>query len=190
MRRSLTAIALTAFCVAAPPAFGQVLGALGGATFGSTPGANSVVPGNLRASNGFAAGLSLEGYDAVGLGMNVMIAQRGYTNNVVDGSQQLTYLDVPVYLKVSAPSSDVTPFALAGPQASYEMSCDGGECPAGRERLVYAGVLGAGAKLEKVGGVTIQARYAFGFSNLNYSTATNTARYKTQSFMLLAGVAF
>ncbi len=190
MRRSLIAVTLTALFVAVPPAFGQVLGVVGGAAYGSTPGASSVVPGNLRANSGFAVGLSVEGYDAFGLGMNAMVTQRGYTNNVADGSQRLTYLEVPVYLKLSAPGYNVTPFALAGPQASYEMSCDGGECPAGRTRMLYSGVLGAGLKFARLRGVSIQGRYAFGFNNLNYSTATRTAMYKPQSFMLLAGVGF
>ncbi len=190
MRRSLIAVALAALCVAAPPAFGQALGVVGGLGYGSTPGTNSVVPGDLRANNGLAVGFSLEGYDTFGLGMNAMISQRGYTSSVADGSQRLTYLDVPVYLKLSAPSSNITPFALAGPQASYELNCDGGECPVGRTRMLYSGVIGAGAKFERLRGVSIQGRYAFGFNNLNYSTATNTANYKPQSFMLLMGIGF
>ncbi len=190
MRRSLIAVTLTALCVAAPAAFGQVVGIVGGAAYGSTPGANSVVPGDLRANTGVAIGLSLEGYDAFGLGMNAMVTQRGYTNNIADGSQRLTYLEVPVYLKLSARNSDIAPFALAGPQASYEIDCDGGECPAGRTRMLYSGVLGAGLKFARLRGVSIQGRYAFGFNNLNYSTATRTAMYKPQSFMLLAGVGF
>jgi hypothetical protein len=190
MRRSLMALALTVLCAAAPPAFGQVLGVVGGVGYGSTPGVNSGVPGDLRANSGVAVGLSLEGYDAFGLGMNALISQRGYTNDVPGGSQRLTYLDVPVYLKLSAPSSSVTPFALVGPQASYELNCDGGECPAGRTRMLYSGVVGAGLKFARLRGVSIQGRYAFGFNNLNYTTATSTANYKTQSFMLLAGVGF
>jgi hypothetical protein len=190
MRRSLIAVALTTLCVVAPPAFGQVVGVVGGVAYGSTPSANSAVPGDLRANSGAAIGLSLEGYDPVGLGMNAMISQRGYTNSLADGSQRLTYLDVPVYLKMSAPSSNITPFALVGPQASYELNCDGGECPAGRTRMIYSGMIGAGAKFERLRGVSIQGRYAFGFNDLNYTTATSTARYKTQSFMLLAGVGF
>ena len=190
MRRSIIAVALTLFCAAAPPAFGQILGVVGGVGYGSTPSANSVVPGDLRANSGATIGLSVEGYDRFGLGMNAMIAQRGYTSDVAGGSQKLTYLEVPVYLKLSAPGYRVTPFAIAGPQASYEMSCDGGECPAGRTRVIYSGVVGAGARFERLRGVSIQGRYAFGLNALNYSTATTAARYKPQSFMLLVGVGF
>jgi hypothetical protein len=190
MRRSLVAFSFTALCVTAAPAFSQALGIVGGVGYGSTPSANSGVPGDLRANSGAAIGLSVEGYDAVGFGMNAMISQRGYSNSIAGASQRLTYLDVPVYFKVSAPSYAVTPFALVGPQASYEMNCDGGECPAGRTRMLYSGVLGAGLKFERLHGVSIQGRYAFGFNNLNYTTAASGARYKPQSFMLLAGIGF
>jgi hypothetical protein len=190
MRRSLMGVSLAALCVAAPAAFGQSLGVIGGVGYGSTPSANSGVPGDLRANSGGAIGLSVEGFEPVGFGINALISQRGYSNDIAGASQRLTYLDVPVYFRVSAPSYAVTPFALVGPQASYEMNCEGGECPAGRTRMLYSGVLGAGLKFERLRGVSVQGRYAFGFNDLNYSTATRTAMYKPQSFMLLAGFGF
>ena len=80
------------------------------------------------------------------------------------------------------------PFAFAGPQASFELGCEGGDCPSGRAKVTYAGVIGAGVKLGSM--FSVQGRYVYGLTNLNYGTVNNTNNYQARSFMLLAGIGF
>ena len=95
-----------------------------------------------------------------------------------------------MYLKLSIPNPVVVPFGFAGPQGSFELNCDGGNCPSGRAKATFAGVIGAGVKLAMLGNVSVQGRYVYGLTNLNYGTVTNSSNYQARSFMLLVGIGF
>ena len=99
---------------------------------------------------------------------------------------------MPVYLKVSLPNPVIVPFAFVGPQASFEMNCDGGggACPSGRSKTTFAGVIGAGVKFRCWRGLSVQGRYVYGLTNLNLSTVSNSGNYQPRSFMILAGIGF
>ena len=188
MKRSMLVMALAALCTVPVAASAQGLGLLGGLTWGSTPNNNGALPGDLKANSGFAVGLAAESGGIVGFGINGLYAQRGFTSSTTGASSKLNYVDVPVYLKLSLDNPVIVPFALVGPQASFELGCEGGDCPSGRPKVTYAGVIGAGVKLGHV--ISVQGRYVYGLTNLNYGTVSNTNNYQPRSFMLLAGFGF
>lgn len=190
MKRSTLVIAVAALCSLPVVASAQGLGLIGGLSWGSTPDQNGALPGTLKANSGFAVGLALESGGVLGFGVNALYSQRGFTSTAVGSSEKLSYIDVPLYLKFSIPNPVITPFAFAGPQASFELNCDGGYCPSGRPKQTYAGVIGAGVKLGMLGGLSVQGRYAYGITDLNSGTVLNSSSYKARSFMLLAGIGF
>jgi hypothetical protein len=180
-------------CGAAPiVASAQGLGLKGGLAYGSVPNNGGVYPGNLSAASGYAVGIGISSQRAIGLGVDALYAQRGFTSSTSGGSRELSYVDIPVYLQVQAPGASVSPFAYAGPQASFEVSCkaSGGECPDGRSKSAYAGVIGGGLRFGAVSRFSIEGRYVYGLTDLKASTVTEKDNYKTRSFMLLVGVGF
>ncbi len=192
MKRSLIAIAIVSICALPVSASSQGLGLIGGLSYGTVPNNNGVLPGTLKANSGFAIGLAAESGGPLGFGINGLYSQRGFTSSVAGSSQKLSYIDVPIYLKLSLPNPTITPFGFVGPQGSYELNCasDGGSCPSGRAKMTYAGVVGAGVKFGMLGGLSVQGRYVYGLSDLNLTTVGNSGSYKQRSFMLLAGIGF
>ena len=192
MKRSLLVVAFASLCSIPVAAGAQGFGVIGGLTYGSVPNNNGVLPGTLKANNGFAIGLAAETGGVIGFGINGLYAQRGFTSSTSGYSQKLSYIDVPVYLRLAIPNPAVTPFAFVGPQGSFEMNCDGGggACPSGRPKTTFAGVIGAGLRFGVLGGLSLQGRYVYGLTNLNYGTVSNSSNYQARSFMLLAGIGF
>jgi Outer membrane protein beta-barrel domain len=196
MKKSMLAVAVLALC-AVSTARAQGFGILGGVAFGSVPTSSGVLPGNmgtLSANNGFAVGVAAETGGFLGFGINGLYAQRGFTSSNAGFSQKFNYIDVPVYLKISIVNPAITPFAFVGPQASFELKCDAGgggqDCPSGRPKVTYAGVIGAGLKFGMLAGISVQGRYVYGLTDLNLTTVGNANSYQTRSFMLLAGIGF
>jgi opacity protein-like surface antigen len=193
MKRSILAIAIASFCAAPLVAGAQGFGIKGGLSYGSVPNNNGALPGNLSPHDGFALGIGASTGGVVGFGVEGLYAQRGFTSSVTGFSQQLSYIDVPLYLKVTLPTGMIRPYALVGPQVSFEMNCDAGgsgSCPSGRDKVTYAGVIGAGVRFGVWTGVSVEGRYQYGLSNLNYNTVSNSSSYRPRSFMLLAGIGF
>jgi opacity protein-like surface antigen len=192
MKRSLLVIAFASLCMGPAVADAQGLGVIGGLSYGTAPNANGVLPGELKGNSGFAIGLAAETGGVVGFGINGMYAQRGFSSSSPGFSQKYSYIDVPIYLKVSLPNSMITPFGFVGPQGSFEMNCDGGggSCPSGRSKTTFSGVIGAGLKFGMLGGLSVQGRYVYGLTNLNLSTVSNSGNYQPRSFMILAGIGF
>ncbi|HEY5219972.1 MAG TPA: outer membrane beta-barrel protein, partial [Gemmatimonadaceae bacterium] len=129
----------------------------------------------------------------IGLGIDGMYAQRGFDNSVAADARHLDYIDVPVYLRLAIPTGVISPFAFAGPQASFELKCgtDSGDCPdSGRPKVTYAGVIGAGLQFGVLSGLSVEGRYVYGLSNLKVNTISTTNSYKTRSFLLLLGLGF
>ena len=192
MKRSL--IAALAFCAAPAIALAQGagFGIKGGLSYGNVSN-NGALPGNVAQRSGFAAGISLATGGVIGFGVEGLYAQRGVTSNVAIDSHRLDYIDVPLYLRVALPTPGISPFVYAGPQGSYELKCgtDAGNCPdTGRPKVTYAGVIGAGLRIGKLAGVSVEGRYVYGLTDLKLNTVSTSTSYKTRSFMLLAGFSF
>jgi hypothetical protein len=167
-----------------------------GASFGNISN-KGLLPGNLKTRTGAAGGLFL-GYraSAIGFGIEALYAQRGARSDqsIADQPTHLDYVDIPAYLKVAIPTPGIRPFVYAGPQISFEAKCrtanNAAPCSdAGRKKTDYAGIIGGGVRLGgKATGLSLEARYVYGLSNLKLSTVTSSESYKNRTFMLLVGL--
>lgn len=160
-----------------------------GYSWGQVPNNGGALPGRLSAHSGAAVGVGVTSGGTLGWGIEGMYAERGFNSTTAGSSQRLSYVDVPVTLRVAAHNPALTPYAYAGPQASFELNCDGGggACPSGRDRITYAGVIGGGVKFGRFAGLSAEGRYVYGLSDLHLSTVTSSANYKTRSFVILLG---
>jgi hypothetical protein len=106
-----------------------------------------------------------------------------------------TFLELPIYLKVSMPLRGVTPFAFAGPQAAVELGCTG-PCRPDQKTLSYAAVAGAGVKVGPRGRFSLRARYLLGVTDAVSSSIfppggfSIGGTYKLRTLSLMAGVTF
>lgn len=162
-----------------------------GASFGNISN-KGVLPGSLGTRTGLAGGVALGTGGVVGFGIEGLYAQRGLRTDqsINDAQTRLDYIDIPVYLKLTAPTPGISPFAYAGPQVSFEVKCaqaDGGPCAANPNRpgTTYAGVIGAGVRFSML---TVEGRYVYGLTDLKLNTITSSDSYKHRTFMLLLGI--
>jgi hypothetical protein len=192
MKRSLIVLTAAALCVIPMAARAQGVGILGGWSYGQVPSSNTSGHGSLSGNSGFALGIGAESGGPLGFGINALYAQRGFKSNLIGNAQQLSYIDVPLYIRVAIPNPVVTPFALIGPQVSFEMNCsaNGTDCPSGRDKTTFDGIAALGLKFPMLSGLSIQARYLYALQNLDYGTVSNQGNYRQRSFMLLLGIGF
>jgi hypothetical protein len=187
---AFTLVAVLAL-VSAPAAMAQGgIGIKGGLAYSDVSN-SGVLPGDLHSRTGYAIGLGVESSAPVGFGLEALYAQRGVSGGTLGESRELNYVDVPLYLRVGAPTPGISPFAYAGPQVSFEIQCrsGGGDCPdTGRPKTTYAGVIGAGVRL--AGGLSVEGRYVYGLTDLKLSTVSTSESYKNRSFMVLLGLGF
>jgi Outer membrane protein beta-barrel domain len=168
-------------------------GLKGGVSFGNISN-KGVLPGDLGTRTGFAAGVSVGlGTGIVGLGAEALYAQRGLSGDV--GDTKLDYIDIPVYLKVQAPTPGISPFGYLGPQVSFEVTCKVSDVDCGdtgRAKTDYAGVVGAGVKFggAQSVGFSVEGRYVYGLKDLKFATVTSDESFKTRSFLILGGIIF
>jgi hypothetical protein len=192
MKRSLFVVAIASLCSLPVAANAQGLGVLGGWSYGQVPGTNATGAGAYTANSGFAIGLGAETGGVIGFGINGLYSQRGFKNATPGFSQKLSYIDVPLYLRISIPNPVVVPFALAGPQISFEMNCDAGgtDCPSGRSKTQYSAIAAVGVRFPMLAGLSVQGRYIYALQDLNYGTVNNQSNYRDRSFALLLGLGF
>jgi len=183
-------VAIILLALAQAVAYGQVT-LKAGLSYGVSSN-NGLAPGTTQRS-GFAIGIGATTDGPVGLGIEALYAQRGFTSTSPGVSRRLDYIDVPVYLRLAVTTGPIAPFAYVGPQASYELNCggDGGNCPdSGRPSLTYAGVIGGGLKFAALNGISVEARYVYGLTDLKLGTVSSTSSYKSRSLLLLVGIGF
>jgi hypothetical protein len=164
----------------------------GGLSYGNVSN-EGLFPGNVNSRTGFALGIGAATGGPIGFGLEALYAQRGMTSSAPLASRRLDYVDVPLYVRAALPMGPVQPFFYLGPQISFEVKCgsDGRSCPdTGRDKVTYAGVIGAGARLGTGTGMSLEARYIYGLTDLRYSTVTTSASYRTRSLLLLLGFGF
>lgn len=167
-------------------------GLKGGLSYGNVSNGGAL-PGSVTQRSGFAVGISAVSGGPIGVGIEALYAQRGVTSDVAADRWHLDYLDIPVYVRLAMPNAVATPFAYAGPQASFELKCGAGSfnCPdSGRPTALFAGVIGAGLRLRAMRGLSIEGRYIYGLTDLKLSTVSSAESYQTRSFLLLAGISF
>ena len=190
MRKTLAVCAgLTAAFLIAIPAIARAQGGggltlKGGLSYGNVSN-GGVFPGPNKERTGAALGLGIQSGGGLGFGIEGLYAQRGIT------ARKLDYIDVPAYLKIEFGNSGIAPFGYLGPQVSFELKCNddaGATCPSGRPKVTYAGVAGAGIRLNALHGLSIEGRYIYGLTDLQLNTVTTTDSYKTRSFLVLFGI--
>lgn len=161
-----------------------------GVSFGDVSN-SGVLPGDVGRRDGAAIGIGFVSGGPLGIGVDAMYVQRGITGDI-GSSRELDYIDVPIYLRLAASNPSVEPYVLAGPQISFELKCDdnGDDCPSGRDRTTYAGIIGAGLRFPAVAGISVEGRYVYGLSDLELGTVGDDESYRTRSFMLLFGLGF
>ena len=168
-------------------------GLKGGVSFGNVSN-KGVLPGDLGTRTGFAAGASVGlGTGVVGVGAEALFAQRGLSGDL--GDTKIDYVDIPVYLKVQAPTPGISPFGYVGPQVSFEVTCKVSDVDCGdtgRAKTDYAGVIGAGVKFggAQSVGFSVEGRYVYGLKDLKLDTVTSEESFKTRSFLILGGIIF
>lgn len=192
MKRSLIGFAALLAVPTLALAQGGGFGIKGGLSYGNVSNSGAL-PGSVTQRSGIALGVSALSGGAVGFGIEALYAQRGITSSVASASARLDYLDIPVYLRLALPTPGIAPFIYAGPQASFELKCgtQSGNCPdSGRPKAAYAGVIGAGVRLDAFMGLSLEGRYVYGLTDLNLNTVSTSESYQTRSFMLLAGISF
>lgn len=187
--------ALGAAPAAAQSAWGGEVGIKGGLSFGNISN-KGILPGSLKTRTGIAGGLYF-GYSApvVGIGVEALYAQRGLRSDesISVAETKLDYIDIPAYLKINIPTSGIRPFIYAGPQISFEVRCRTGndaDCAdtSPRKSTDYAAVIGAGLRLGRGTGITLEGRYVYGLQDLKLATLTSSESYKHRTFMLLVGI--
>ena len=192
MRRIVWLAAALGFAPMVLQAQGGGFGIKGGLSYGNVSNGGAL-PGSVTQRSGFAVGVSAVSGGMLGFGIEALYAQRGVTSSVAADRWHLDYLDIPVYVRLALPMPSVTPFAYAGPQASFELKCGTGSfnCPdTGRPTASYAGVIGAGVQLGVLHHLSIEGRYIYGLTDLKLGTVTSSSSYQTRSVLLLAGVGF
>lgn len=162
----------------------------GGLSYGDVSN-SGVFPGGASTRNGAAIGVGLVSSKPIGFGLEGLYAQRGIVGSP-GNSRELDYIDVPLYLRIGAQTPVVQPFAYVGPQVSFELRCgaNGGDCPSGREKVSYAGTIGAGLRFPRIAGISVEGRYVYGLTDLKLGTLADNESYKTRSFLLLFGIGF
>ena len=193
MKRSFLVAATVALCSLPAAANAQGLGILGGWSYSQVPSTNASGAGSYTANSGFAIGVGAETGGILGFGINGMYAQRGFTNSTPGFGQKVSYIDVPVYLRVAIPNPVVVPFALAGPQVSFQVNCDEGggvSCPTGNDKTQWSAIAGLGVRFPMIAGLSVQGRYVYALKDLNYGTINNQSNYRQRSFEILLGLGF
>jgi hypothetical protein len=192
---------LLALALLAPPAVAHAqFGIKAGVAFGDISN-KGVLPGDLNGRTGFAGGVSFESAPSTfGFGVEALYSQEGLSSDAPSSSFKVSYIDVPAYLRVMLPTGSVNPFAYAGPQVAFEISCSNGsgDCPppapgeAGRKKTLFAAVIGGGIRFggKSSSGFSVEGRYVYGLTDLNPGTLTSSESFKTRTFMILAGIHF
>jgi hypothetical protein len=90
--RTFIALSLLAAGSAMPIVAGaQSFGIKAGYSYGSVPNNGGVFPGTLSAHSGIALGVGVTTGGVVGLGLEALYAERGFTSSVLGASRKLSY---------------------------------------------------------------------------------------------------
>ena len=182
----ISALTLTAPAIASAQ---LALGIKAGASFATLQ--NKLPDWDSR--TGFAAGVAFEfGAGAIGLQPEALYVQKGVNFNGSPSASshvpRLSYVEVPILLKLMVPEGPVRPMAYAGPSISFRTSCsfDGFDCTSYTSKTDYGVVLGAGLRFGGDQGFTLEGRYEWGLKDVNDPGAG--VEQRTRTFLLLAGI--
>ena len=203
MRIRVWAVGLTAALALAPAAAqAQDFGIIGGALLAKFGGSNSSSINEDRV--GLAAGLFAHFHfgNNAGIEVDAMYARKGSKTNFNNGgdiSVRLSYLEVPVLLKLRfAGGGKIKPNVLVGPAFDYKLKCTASNGPLSVEcndlgfnarDLDISAMFGAGVEIGHLG---ISLRYGLGLTKIDTSGGggTPSADLKNRAWYLLGSWAF
>lgn len=184
----LAMLALTAPAVARA----QVsLGIKGGISFGTLSNKEP----DWKSRTGFAAGLALDmRAKVIGIQPELLYVQKGVefdgSPSASSDAPQLSYLEVPLLVKVTIPTPGIHPMIYAGPSVMFRLTCSfaGIDCKDAVKSVDYGAVLGGGLRFGGDHGFTVEGRYNWGLNDINDPGAG--VKQQTRTFLLLAGISF
>lgn len=164
------------------------LGIKGGLSFGTL---DNKLP-DWKNRTGFAAGVAFDlRAGAIGLQPEALYVQKGVDFNGTPSSSsqvpRLSYIEIPVLVKLTLPMSGIQPMAYAGPSVSFRVSCSfqGYDCSSYTSKTDYGVVLGGGLRFGGDHGVTLEGRYEWGLKDVNDPGAG--VKQRTRTFLALVG---
>lgn len=180
----------------------------GGGLIGLNFGGVSVDPTPVGASFGGHTGIGIGGVlnfgfaNGFGVSVEPMYLQKGSDITVTGQTTSITlkanYLEIPAMLTYTfeTSGSQIEPYVMAGPSFGIRLSAtetinnqdqDIKDQTSGTD---FGLTLGAGARYPLgQNRLFLEARYAFGFTNINNFPGDNTT-IKTHGFMIFAGITF
>ena len=165
------------------------LGFKGGVSFGTL---SNKAP-DWKTRTGFAAGLALDiRASVIGIQPEVLYVQKGVefdgAPSASPDAPRLSYIEIPVLLKVTIPTPGIQPMFYAGPSVMFRLTCSfgGADCTNMVSSTDYGAVLGAGLRFGGNHGVTVEGRYTWGLKDIHDPGAG--VQQQTRTFLLLAGV--
>jgi hypothetical protein len=192
MRRTNALVMTTAFALGlASQANAQMeIGVKAGLTFATISESN--LSPNFESKTGFVGGVHF-GFP---LGTNFMLQPEalitqqgaGFTVPGGDGELQLTYLQVPLNLRINFGTGNVRPFILAGPYAAFRLSCEvddlfDDDCDNDISGTDYGLDFGGGIRFSNF---FLEARYDLGLADVSELDFDS----KQRVFMVMVGIAF
>lgn len=190
-RTFTSAVAALALLTAPSLVSAQTFGIKGGASFGDVSN-SGVLPGDVGGRTGFTIGVTAFTPGPLALGVEALYSQRGVTGDEATASRELEFIDIPLLVRASLPAP-VSPYVYLGPQISYELDCAAGDesCPGSdRPQWPTAGVIGAGVSFGTDARFSVEGRYIYGLTDLEFETVTAEESYEERSFMVLGAVTF
>lgn len=142
---------------------------------------------------GFIGGLFIGGnrHGVVGVGVDILYARKGAKDEDGD-SLDLDYINVPVYARINAGSSNLNKasvYGIVGVDLNFllkaKFSFSDTDAKDDFSRADYGLAVGIGAEITRF---VIEGRYTKGFGNI--AKKTGAEELKTQSFAVMFGVRF
>lgn len=168
---------------------------------------------NIDWRSGFVGGASLTySFEGIALQPELLLVQKGSKwqvteEDLIKGDMKITYVEMPLLMKVLMPVGEnrlAAPFLMVGPSFAYQTSCevtgtvdnvkltvDCDEEPFEAElnKFDWSAVLGGGFGIPVgQGAITLDARYVYGFRNIDGSDDPDDV--KNRSFAAMLGFTF
>lgn len=139
--------------------------------------------------SGFAAGVSfpLRPSRVFQLQPEAMYVEKGWEGG---SDPRLQYIEIPLLLRLNAPTRRLVPYVLGGPSVSFRIACNqlAGDCPPESRKIDFGMGVGGGVRVGGPFGVTAEGRYTWGLRDVDRAAPGLEAQ--TRALILLAGVEF
>lgn len=188
VRIGLAALAVTGLLAAATPAQAQGVGVKAGPVFADF--STDIDDLNFDKRTGLQGGIFFGGNrpGAVGIMGEVNFIQKKAFDEILDEEIKISYLQVPVLLRINGGSQNFAVYGIAGPAVDIKISDEVGDIDIseGFEGLDVSIIGGAGVEISRF---IVEGRYTWGLRKINKSF-NDFSEIKTRSFAILFGFRF